>query len=216
MWPSAVALSRWLMTNPSAVCGKRVLEIGAGCGLTGLVAARLQKQWDADSSNVLDQQQQQRQGVIISDFNTTVLQNLQHNVVLNSVDDICNVVGLDFYQQSGTASSWKGMDGAARDQVDVVLAADMICQLSDAVGAANTVHDALLPGGTGIVVCADAAHRFGVDRFHAECQRVGLETSVQDLGELNKGKLLSMGFEQTAGYVEGMRLLLFLLKKPQQ
>ena len=30
MWPSAVALSRWIMTNPQEVIGRDVLELGAG------------------------------------------------------------------------------------------------------------------------------------------------------------------------------------------
>jgi predicted nicotinamide N-methyase len=220
MWPSAVVLSQWLVTNPSVVRGKRVLEIGAGCGLTGLVAARLQKQYkecDNDSDPLMpDGQMQQHQEVILSDFNTTVLQNLQRNVALNNVTEGCSVVGLDFYEQSGTANVWKDMNGVEREQVDVVLAADMICQPADAVGAANTLYDALRPGGRAIVVCADAAHRFGVDIFQSECRRVGLEIVARDVGEMYEGKLYPSGLEQTAGYVEGMALTMFFLEKALQ
>jgi predicted nicotinamide N-methyase len=220
MWPSAVVLSQWLVTNPSVVRGKRVLEIGAGCGLTGLVAARLQRQYnnERDSDLLKDGQEgeQQHQELILSDFNTTVLLNLQRNVALNNVCEVASVVGLDFYQQSGTGNRWKDMNGVEHEQVDVILAADMICQPADAVGAANTIHDALRPGGRAIVVCADAAHRYGVDHFPAECRRVGLEIMARDVGEMYEGKLLSSGLEQTAGYVEGMSLTLFFLEKSLQ
>lgn len=222
MWPSAVVLSQWLVTNPSVVRGKRVLEIGAGCGLTGLVAARLQKQYSKECANHLTDPfmsdgQRQRQEVILSDFNTTVLQNLQRNIALNNVTDNCSVTGLDFYQQSGTSHNcWKDMNGVEQRQVDVVLAADMICQPADAVGAANTLHDVLLPGGRAIVVCADAAHRFGVDIFEVECRRVGLDIIARDVGDMYEGKLYSSGLEQTAGYVEGMSLTMFFLEKSLQ
>ncbi|CAN0517891.1 unnamed protein product, partial [Ectocarpus sp. 12 AP-2014] len=43
MWPAAIILSRLLCRNPSLVRGRRVLEIGAGLGLAGLVAARIQQ-----------------------------------------------------------------------------------------------------------------------------------------------------------------------------
>jgi predicted nicotinamide N-methyase len=216
MWPSAVVLSQWLVSNPSVVRGKRVLEIGAGCGLTGLVAARLQKQYNNEGDTNDHEGGQQHQSLILSDFNTTVLQNLQRNVALNNVCEVCSVAGLDFYQQSGTADRWKDMNGVEREQVDVILAADMICQPADAVGAANTIHDALRPGGRAIVVCADAAHRYGVDHFPAECRRVGLEIMSRDVGEMCEGKLLSSGLEQTAGYVKGMLLKMFFLEKSLQ
>jgi predicted nicotinamide N-methyase len=227
MWPSAVVLSQWLVTNPSVVRGQRVLEIGAGCGLTGLVAARLQKEYTKEckySSNntndplmlmLLDREMEQE--VILSDFNTTVLQNLERNIALNNVEMGCSVVGLDFYEQSGTASVWKDMNGVEQQQVDVILAADMICQSADAVGAANSIHDALLPGGRAIVVCADSEHRFGVEIFESECRRVGLEITARDVGDMYEGKLYSSGgMEQTAGYVEGMSLTMFFIEKALQ
>lgn len=41
LWASAIGLAEWLTENPKAVAGKQVLEIGAGIGLVGLVAASL-------------------------------------------------------------------------------------------------------------------------------------------------------------------------------
>jgi predicted nicotinamide N-methyase len=223
MWPSAVVLSQWLVTNPSVVLGKRVLEIGAGCGLTGLIAARLQKEYAKECENhsksdPLLSDGIMQQEIILSDFNTTVLQNLQRNIALNNVERDCSVAGLDFYEQSGTADQWKDMNGVQCEQVDVILAADMICQPADAVGAANTIHDALRPGGRAIVVCADSEHRFGVEIFETECERVGLNIRAQDVRDMYEGKLYSSGggMEQTAGYVEGMSLTMFFLEKALQ
>lgn len=41
LWPSAIALAHELASRRVAVAGKRVLEIGAGTGLPGIVAASL-------------------------------------------------------------------------------------------------------------------------------------------------------------------------------
>jgi predicted nicotinamide N-methyase len=41
LWESSVALARWFARTPTLVRGKRVLELGAGVGLAGLVAQSL-------------------------------------------------------------------------------------------------------------------------------------------------------------------------------
>lgn len=220
MWPSAVVLSRWLISNQSILQSKppqRILEIGAGCGLCGLLAARLQQQQSSDASTRQDDASDSTK-VLLSDFNGTVLENLDRNIALNGVQDSCRTVGLDFYQQSGTScTGWKDMNGVIQSPVDVVLAADMICQPSDAVSAANTIHDTLRCGGHAYVVCADATHRFGVDHFARECQRVGLLVETHNVADLYNGKLLQgADMEKTAGYVNGMSLTMFLIEKPKQ
>ena len=41
MWESAVALAHEIMERPALIVGKSVLELGAGLGLCGVVAAQL-------------------------------------------------------------------------------------------------------------------------------------------------------------------------------
>ena len=92
-----------------------------------------------------------------------------------------------------------------------------ICQPSDAKAAANTIHDTLKIGGVAYVVCADAAHRFGVEHFEAECHRVGLTVKARDAKEAYYEGKLAMNcnshLEQTAGYIESMTLTMFTIRK---
>ncbi|MGA2088934.1 MAG: methyltransferase, partial [Stellaceae bacterium] len=39
-WPGGQALARYILDHPEAVDGKTVLDIGAGCGLVAIAAAR--------------------------------------------------------------------------------------------------------------------------------------------------------------------------------
>ena len=66
MWPAAAILARWLCQNPHVLGGRRVLEVGAGLGLSGIVAAHMAAE------------------VTLSDFNPVVLRALEANVALNA------------------------------------------------------------------------------------------------------------------------------------
>ncbi|CAM9875264.1 unnamed protein product, partial [Ectocarpus sp. 6 AP-2014] len=98
MWPAAIILSRLLCQNPSLVRGRRVLEIGAGLGLAGLVAARIQQAPSSASNASLEGLPCSSGGTVVgsrsdvaatasvtlSDFNPLVLRALEANVALNS------------------------------------------------------------------------------------------------------------------------------------
>ena len=67
IWSSAVLGARWIIEHADQFKGKSVLELGSGCGLTGLAIALCT---DAAS-------------VCLSDFPAKTLENLLHNVGLN-------------------------------------------------------------------------------------------------------------------------------------
>jgi predicted nicotinamide N-methyase len=71
LWASAVGLAERLVEEPALVTGKRVLELGAGVGLPGLVAASLGA---AEVSQ--------------TDYQDDALNLLRHNAAANSIDNI--------------------------------------------------------------------------------------------------------------------------------
>ncbi|KAL7547093.1 hypothetical protein ACHAWF_010408 [Thalassiosira exigua] len=208
MWPSAIVLSRWLMTNPEVLWGKAVLELGAGCGLVGIVAARIK------SSQGEEGAQKSSENVVISDVNELVLENIERNIELNELTLVASVAKLDFYAQSGRDAGFWMSGGEKRERVDVILAADVICCPDDAVAASKTILDALRPGGTAFVVSANSQHRFGVEVFADECKRWNLGVALSSVGDMYGGALLSEGMKSASGYVEGMDMTLFVVTKP--
>lgn len=163
LWPSAVALSEWLLSHPDVLQNSRsILELGAGCGLVGLLAAQLaisNTNYRVDGEATEDGGNDLNTKIIISDFNSIVLENMKRNIDLNGVQKTTTSQKLDFYKQTGDREYWVSDDEATpQEQVDLILAADMICQPSDAVAAANSIHDALKPSGKAIVICADGKH----------------------------------------------------------
>jgi predicted nicotinamide N-methyase len=74
LWPASLPLSRWIVAHAGALLSRRstrVLEIGAGVGLTGIVAA-LASPFSSESPSVW-----------LTDFNPRVLDNLARNASLN-------------------------------------------------------------------------------------------------------------------------------------
>lgn len=202
-----------------------MLELGAGCGVCGIVAACLLKQQTLPAT---------RNQVLLTDYNPIVLDNLQHNIRLNCVVDFCSTAILDFYHQSGQSSrGWKDCDGMYHPPVDIILAADIICQRDDALAAACTLYDSLrTDGGVAYVICANAEHRFGVEFFLAACQNQNLRVQSYSVRDLFEGGLLREdvdvpqqeedeeaegtqggGLTLTAGYIPDMNLTLFIIRK---
>lgn len=67
VWEAGALLAEYIVANPHWVRNQRVVELGAGAGLTGLVAAGLC----------------QAEHVLCTDYTDVCLENLQHNIELN-------------------------------------------------------------------------------------------------------------------------------------
>lgn len=232
MWPSAVTLSRWIAKNPAVVLntGGGILELGAGCGLVGLTAATLLKQQQAsnDEDKHPKDTDKSPENLILTDYDPAVLENLGRNISLNKLDKhSTTVAGLDFFDQpeSGDDESyWVDMDGSHREQVSLILGADILCYSNDAEMVSNTIQAALVEGGQAIVI--NGCHRFGVAEFPEACRNAGLVVNTTNLiadrklegsGE-EEQRILERDLDQTAGFTERKgceyNQIMFTIDKP--
>lgn len=245
MWPSAVVLARWLVSHPEVVVttgggykkrNQIILELGAGCGLVGLVAASLiqtsnseestrgeslSSDHDRDCENARGEKKNgsDRTAVVLSDFNDMVVKNLHRNILLNGLEDVIKAEALDFYQQDANGHGWLTTDERRMDPVDLVLASDIICQPDDAYAAARTIACALKPGGRAVLVSADSKHRFGVEHFEEACRGQGLiisKTNASDWYKEDSSATTLEGdqdMEKCAGFIQGMSLTMYEVTK---
>jgi len=88
MWPAALLLSLYVAANVPLFAHNTVLELGAGCGLTGLVCGKV----GATS-------------VTTTDYNEAVLANLKSNVKINELEAVVGVQKVDFYESTGEAGA---------------------------------------------------------------------------------------------------------------
>jgi len=172
--------------------GARVLDLGSGCGLTGLATA-------AHTAAAR---------VVLSEYFALTLQNLRHNAKLNCIgqDGGAASSGLRMKRAAAAAAAAAtgGADGAADCEVDVVAldwmdeatfpakgsfdvlcGADLVCQIGPGLAAlAGLVDHALRcagekggpPAPTFVHCCA--ANRAGVDDFAALLRERGFVHSV--------------------------------------
>jgi predicted nicotinamide N-methyase len=239
MWPSAVVLARWIVSNPNEFRGKRILELGSGCGLAGLVAGKIvhhdyckdNKHDDNNNNNKettgLKSGIENSGCVILSDFNETVVKNIEGNLELNNLNEIGTAEGLDFYQQDTKGDGWMTIDGVKRtDLFDIIIASDVICQPEDAFAAARSIAATLKEGGKAIMVSADSKHRFGVEKFEEACSIVGSLTitskiNVDDYFSISSTAAVAVDdddddMEKTSGFVQGMSLTMYTIIKTRE
>jgi len=69
LWDGSIVLSRWIYTHRHLFSGCSVLELGAGCGQPGLVAAKYAKK------------------VVMTEYVQQLVDNITYNIELNSTDD---------------------------------------------------------------------------------------------------------------------------------
>ncbi|GMI27296.1 hypothetical protein TeGR_g790 [Tetraparma gracilis] len=68
MWEAGYLLADFIIRYPELVRGRRVVELGAGCGLTGLVAAAIGG----------------CESMLLTDYTDVTLANMKHNVEVNN------------------------------------------------------------------------------------------------------------------------------------
>jgi predicted nicotinamide N-methyase len=186
LWGAAlVAASRVAaMGDAGALRGKRVLEIGAGLGLLGLLAAR--SRFGASC-------------VCLSDFQGRIVDNLAYNAALNSVGQVaeCRAACLDWLavaaeagreapgevgqeqeqaEPGGSAAAHSAFldHGSRAGRFDVILGSDLVCEEPDCALVAAVIRAKLAQGGLALVTLGSQESRYGVACFAETIARSGL------------------------------------------
>jgi hypothetical protein len=121
VWKGSEVMSSYLIQHvASMVRNRRICELGAGVGLCGIVASRLGAK-----------------SVLMTDGDTTVLENLRHNVDLNSATAGCPQ--LIWGEESGRNFA------KANGRQDVILAADCVYMAKSVRPLLETIHEVLEP-----------------------------------------------------------------------
>lgn len=186
VWASAVMLGRWVHENAELLAEKDCLELGAGTGLGGLVAAALPLPAPGSTTTETASADGQRvrmaaaaSSVVLSDFAEATMANLRHNIDANCISlggegdhwvsptgTSVSLVYMDWDQPSTwpvSQSHRTNPDGSAcsLQKYDVLLGADLLYTRSYARKVASVAAQLLRPGG--ILVVATPRERAGFE-----------------------------------------------------
>eukprot|EP00742_Colponemidia_sp_Colp-10_P005997 GILJ01006418.1.p1 GENE.GILJ01006418.1~~GILJ01006418.1.p1 ORF type:complete len:254 (-),score=19.35 GILJ01006418.1:49-810(-) len=169
LWESSLLLARWVYQNKQLWSGKRVAELGSGCGLAGLCLCKF-----TDC-----------QSVLLTDYQAQTLSNLRHNLNVNFGDDYCvahhnatkgscrlcstncNVVELDWREDSSLP------------QVDVVFGSDLVYAGTPVQALCDTIDRLLSPTGVAHIVLPDS--RQNVNEFLALIAQKGFQVERESM-----------------------------------
>ena len=138
VWTAGTALASYLANEPggaASVRGRRVIELGCGAGLCGIVAARLGAR-----------------EVLLTDGNAELLERAARNVSGNVPAAAAAAVAV-------RPLLWgDDVDAELSGAFDVVLASDVLYQSAAWLPLAACVRELLRPEGQGVLLLAEAGH----------------------------------------------------------
>mmetsp|Transcript_132333 Transcript_132333/g.423415 ORF Transcript_132333/g.423415 Transcript_132333/m.423415 type:complete len:377 (+) Transcript_132333:246-1376(+) len=167
LWSASIVLAGELLRRPHLVEGRRVLEVGAGCGLAGIAAACLARE------------------CVITDGDEEAVRNLEHNLRVNeslfrrgtdgTSDGRCSQVSARTLRwEEAIRAPW-----AAEERAEVILASDVIYgHWGDTLAQAMLCM--LAPGGL-IVLIASEDRRSGVRSFKEVLGEAGFRVAETKL-----------------------------------
>jgi len=127
VWPAAIALGKYIVDNKELFAGKNIVELGAGAGVTGLVAAHYAKK------------------VLLTDYMDVVLQLLKKNEEYVQMDNVfVDKIswGENCIKNIDTENKF-GKKFNNDDKVDIVMGADVIFWPESLDGLLETLDEAL-------------------------------------------------------------------------
>ncbi|KAI8901984.1 putative methyltransferase-domain-containing protein [Globomyces pollinis-pini] len=174
MWPSSVLLCMFIATHPDILAEKRVLEVGSGIGLVGLIASRFSK------------------SVVMTDMdNKDILDNLNNVIKLNKFDN-CAVQPLNW--------GWPIVE--LNGKFDCIIGSDVFYNPCDFESLLFTIHYIFrynsTPGAVFITSYQERSSKRRIkpllDKFGLECNVISFEAAIDlipDYLRFSSGKLVN-------------------------
>lgn len=162
LWPASRALGHFLHRESSLIAGKSVIELGAGCGFAGIVAAKYASR------------------CIITDADQETVFNLRYNLLANrnfwlsgrSKESLPEVVSETLLWEEVAKTGWP----PAR-RADVVIGSDIIYGNWGAL-VTKVVQNIMVPSGT--VIMISATDRGGLIEFKTSMEGAGFDVDLSD------------------------------------
>jgi len=155
LWPAAVLAARWVATDlRAALAGKVVVELGCGCGLPGLSAARYCGP----------------RAVYLTDIHAPTLSNAAHNAALNAAQQNETVFSsspaavsvVQGCPVSVLRVSWTDPTSFPPEPADVLLGSDLVYDEGILSALTQAVTGLLVPGGVFYYIAPEEG-RAGMD-----------------------------------------------------
>ena len=129
LWAASIVLSHWLLEMREKLRGREVLELGAGCGLCGIVAAKLCATGP----------------VLLTDLALPTVANMEHNLAINSLPPTAaRAASLDWREPK----TWPPAHS-------VVIGADLAYAREAVPDLLRVVRALVAPGGSFLYVAPD-------------------------------------------------------------
>jgi len=194
VWGSSVVLARFCCNARGAALlgGRRVLELGAGCGLAGLAAAAR-----AGAASVA-----------LTDCNEHTLANLRENAARNA--DACLPCSLE-------VAAWDWDEAyPLSTPVEVVLGADLVYRRSYSRKLAQLLPSVVPPGGA--FVLATPAQREGLPTLKAALAALcwALECEVEAPASWRESPLAGGGGDFPELVMRGYSMLVLVWRRPAE
>jgi predicted nicotinamide N-methyase len=134
VWLGGMVLLNFIARNRSIFAGKRVIELGSGCGLCGILAAT------ADLASLS----------VVTDGDPGCVDLISSNITQNEAIVACRCCAL--YHQWGRQAAQKLVEeNEFHDKFDVVMASDVLYAVEVLVPLMESAVELLAPGGTFIL-----------------------------------------------------------------
>mmetsp|Transcript_35870 Transcript_35870/g.78308 ORF Transcript_35870/g.78308 Transcript_35870/m.78308 type:complete len:265 (-) Transcript_35870:228-1022(-) len=134
VWPAAEAVCEYLRCQPQIVGASRIIELGAGAGVPGLLAARLGAE------------------VVLTDFDQNAIDLAAQNIEANSLSSRCSVDCLDFRQVSHhTDVDKQAQPTQLKHKFPLALASDVLYASAMVSPVLEALDYVLQPGGVALM-----------------------------------------------------------------